>query len=186
VANPTHTLLAALVSTTVVVTAALGWAGWRLLDQQRKIDEQLARDQAERVADAVAAGIREQLAAAGERLSGWVSNPSSAVPAIDGAVVVGIRPDAIGVNPAGGLPFVPVALETPGPDRFAALEAVEFGGDRARAGVGYQALANDRDPGVRAGALVRLGRVSARCATSPPRWRRIVSSLRSAPCASIT
>jgi hypothetical protein len=44
VSNPTHSLLAALVSTTVVVTMALGWAGWRLVDQQSAIDEQRARD----------------------------------------------------------------------------------------------------------------------------------------------
>jgi signal transduction histidine kinase len=160
VSNPTRSLLAALVSTAVVVTAALGWAGWRLLDQQRAIDEQRARNQAESVADAVAAGIRGKLAEAGERLSGWVSNPSSAVPAIDGAVVVGTRPDGVDVNPAGGLPFVPVAIEASRiTDRFAALEAIEFGGDPARAVVGYRSLASDPDPRVRAGAQVRLGRV---------------------------
>jgi hypothetical protein len=31
-----HSLLAALVTTTIMVTVALGWAGWRLLDQQRR------------------------------------------------------------------------------------------------------------------------------------------------------
>jgi hypothetical protein len=43
--RPPHSLLAALVATTIVVTAALCWAGWRLLDQQRAIDEQRAREQ---------------------------------------------------------------------------------------------------------------------------------------------
>ena len=56
-AAPTRSLLAALVSTSVVVTMALAWAGWRLLDQQRAIDEQRARDRLEHAADALAAGF---------------------------------------------------------------------------------------------------------------------------------
>ena len=123
--NPTHSLLAALVSTTIVVTAALGWAGWRLLDQQRAIDEQRARDQAESVADAVAAGVRGKLAEAGERLSGWVSNPASPSPRSTARSSSGCEPDGIEVNPAGGLPFVPVC-QSRRPrvtDTFAALRS---------------------------------------------------------------
>jgi signal transduction histidine kinase len=161
VLRPTHSLLAALVSTTVVVTAALGWAGWRLTDQQRVIDEQRARDQVESAADAVAAGIREKLADAGERLSGWLSNPSSAAPAIEGAVVIAMAPARMDVNPSGGLPFVLAPIEsTRAPDTFAAVEAIEFGADRvARAADGYRELANGDDLQVRAGALLRVGRV---------------------------
>ena len=70
-----------------------------MLDQQRAIDEQRARDQVESSADLVAADIRGKLAEAGERLSGWLSNPSSPAPAIDGAVVVAGRPNGIDVNP---------------------------------------------------------------------------------------
>lgn len=148
-------------STTLVVTAALSWGGWRLLDQQRAIDDQRAHEQVESAADAVAAGIRGKLAEAGERLSGWVSNPRSAVPAMDGAVVVGMRSDGIDVNPTGGLPFVPVVVEAQrATDTFAAFEALEFGGDRPeRVAVGYRTLANHRNPQVQAGALLRLGRV---------------------------
>ena len=70
--RPPHALLAALVATTLVVTAALGWFGWRLLDQQRSIDEQRAREQLETGANAIAAGIRGKLAEAAERLGGWL------------------------------------------------------------------------------------------------------------------
>lgn len=142
-----------------MVTAALGWAGWRLLDQQRLLDEQRARDQAESAADAVSAGVRGKLAEAGERLSGWVANPSSSLPAIEGAVVVATRRDGIEVNPPGGLPYVPVVLDTPTVEPFTALEAIEFRGDAVRAVAGYRTLANQRDPYIRAGALLRLGRV---------------------------
>ena len=159
--RPPYSLLAALVSTTIVVTAALGWAGWQLVDQQRTIDDQRARDQVESAADAVAARIRGKLAEASERLSGWVSNPSSAVPAIDGAVVVATSPGIVSVHPPGGLPFVPVTDGTTStPETFAGLEAIEFGRNRPeRALVGYRALANNRDPQIRAGALIRLARM---------------------------
>ena len=61
--------------TTLVVTAALCWAGWRLLDQQRTIDKQREREQLENRADAIAADIRGRLAETGERLAGWLSIP---------------------------------------------------------------------------------------------------------------
>ena len=157
--NPTRSLLAALIVTTLVVTGALLWAGWRLLDQQHAIDEQSARGQADSAADAVAAGIRGKLAEAGERLSGWVSDPSAAVPVVEGAVVVGLRADAVEVSPAGGLPFVPIELPSPGSiEVFESFEAAEFSGDPHRARAGYLRLANHRDIAVRAGALLRLGR----------------------------
>ena len=152
-------MLAALVVTTVIVTTALVWAGWRLLDQQQALDEQRARSQADSAADAVAAGIRGKLAEAGERLSGWVSNPATPVPQIDGAVVAGVRTNGVEVSPAGGLPFVPIEVAPGrGGGTFETLEAAEFGGDPQRARAGYLALAAHHDPGVRAGALLRLAR----------------------------
>jgi signal transduction histidine kinase len=156
----TRSLLTALVSTTVVITGVLVWGGWRLLDQQRAIDEQRARDQAESAADAIAAGIREKLAEAGERLSGWVSNPTAPVPAIDGAIVVTVRPGVIELNPPGGLPFVPAPQPARQVDRFAALESIEFGADRPERAIdAYRALTRDVEPYIRAGALLRLGRM---------------------------
>lgn len=161
VTRATHSLLAALVSTTIVVTAALGWAGWRLLVQQRAIDEQRARDRLESTADAMAAGIRGRLAEAGERLSGWLSNPSGAPPSIDAAVVVTLRRDNVEMNPAGGLPFVPVAVGPPtAAPEFTALETLEFAANQLTAATdGYRQRSRDRDPAIRAGALLRLGRV---------------------------
>lgn len=152
-------MLAELIVTTLIVTTALVWAGWRLLDQQDALDEQRARGQADAAAEAVAAGIRGKLAEAGERLSGWVSNPSMPVPLIDGAIVAGLRTNGIEVSPAGGLPFVPIEVAAGRRDaRFETLEAAEFGGDPQRARAGYLALAGHHDPGVRAGALLRLAR----------------------------
>ena len=158
-ATPTQSLLGALAITTVVVTIALGWAGWRLLDQQRALDEQRARDRVESAADAVVAGVQGKLAEAAERLSGWVAAPSSSVPMINGASVVAIRGHAVEVNPPGGLPYVPVVVDAGPETAFAALEQIEFRGDAPRAIAGYRAQATQRDRSVRAGALLRLGRV---------------------------
>ena len=158
--RPPQSLLAALLATTVVITAALGWAGWRLLNQQRAIDEQRAREQVEGAADASAADIRGKLAEAGDRLSEWLSNPRAAPPFVGGAVVVAIGPDAVQVMPPDGLPFVPVADEASARATFfAAVEPEEFGGNPLAAAKHYRALSRHRDPEVRAGALLRLGRV---------------------------
>ncbi|MBI3490414.1 MAG: hypothetical protein HY047_01235 [Acidobacteria bacterium] len=148
-------------ATTIVVTAALGWAGWRLLDQQRAIDEQRAREQLESRADAIAAGVRGKLAEAGERLSGWLSNPASSPPVIDGAVVLTMSPDQVLVAPPDGLPFVPVAKGAPAPtDVFSTFEVMEFAENQlASAAEGYRVLSRHRDAHVRAGALLRLGRI---------------------------
>jgi signal transduction histidine kinase len=157
--KPSQSLVAILLSTTVVVTAALGWAGWRLLDQQRAIDEQRAREQSERVADAVAASIREKLAEAGERLSGWISRAQQAPPEIPGAVGVRVDGEGVGVHPVGGLPFAPVTIAEPRVDLFAAHELIEFGDAPDRVLTGYRTLAHHSEPHVRAGALLRLARV---------------------------
>jgi two-component system phosphate regulon sensor histidine kinase PhoR len=152
--------LAALVATTIVVTAALGWAGWRLLDQQRAIDEQRVREQLEMSADAIASRVSGTLAEAGEWLGGWASSPTSP-PVVNGGVALAIGADGVRVAPAGGLPFVPTIGVPPRPtETFATLERAEFAGDRA-AGVadGYRGLAGSRVAEVRAGALLRLGRV---------------------------
>ena len=159
--RPPHSLLAALVATTIIVSAALGWAGWRLLDQQRAIDEQRAREQLEMSADAIASRVSGALAEAGEWLSGWASSPASSPPVVDGAVALAIGADAVHIAPSGGLPFVPtLGTGAPPIEAFAAIERAEFAGDRA-SGVAdrYRALAGSRNAQVRAGALLRLGRV---------------------------
>jgi signal transduction histidine kinase len=161
VLRPPHSLLGALVATTIVVTVALCWAGWRLLDQQHAIDEQRAREQLESSADAIAAGVRGKVAEAGERLSGWLSNPASLPPVIDDAVVVTIGPDQVLVTPPNGIPFVPVTeRRSPPADVFSATEAMEFGAHQlAAAAEQYRMLSHHREAQVRAGALLRLGRV---------------------------
>jgi signal transduction histidine kinase len=159
--RPGHSLLTALVATTVIVTAALGWAGWRLLDQQRSIDDQRARDQLESGADAIAAVVRGRLAEAGERLTAWPASADAPPPIIDRAVVIAIGPDRVAVSPKGGVPYVPVDRHPPSVTAaFESIETAEFGASSAATvAERYRVLATQRDAHVRAGALLRLGRV---------------------------
>jgi signal transduction histidine kinase len=153
------------VATSVVVSVALGWFGWLLVTSQRALEDKAAREQtiatAEATADAIAAGLRGRLADAGDRLSAWLSNPTSGAPTLDRAAVFAWDP-TVGavVSPAGALPFVPL-VATPGPPVtvFAASESIEFAHNQpARAADQYRALATDPDPRVRAGAWLRLAR----------------------------
>lgn len=157
-----RSLLTALVATTVVVSATLTWFGWRLLEQQHALEQQRAREQLEASADALAGGIRGRLAEAGDRLSEWLS-AAAVPPVVDDAVV--LRIDSIAnelvVNPPHALPFVPqqTVAETP-LAVFAPIEQLEFGGgDLSVVVARYRALAAHDDAHVRAGALLRLGRV---------------------------
>jgi signal transduction histidine kinase len=144
--------VAGLVASAAVVTAALGWFGWRVLDQERDLERQRGRELQERAADAVAAGIRGQLAEAGERLS------RGEMRAWPGAVVVRRRDGRVEVAPMGVLPFVPVAGEVGELDaRLAAAEEREFGGRMEEAAGRYAELARVQE--LRAEALLRLGRV---------------------------
>jgi two-component sensor histidine kinase len=154
-------VLAALLTTSTVVTVALAWFGLRNLEQERAMARQAARERMETGADAIAAGIRGRLAEAGESLSGWFSNRGSSAHALDGAVFVAVSEGQVEVVPHGGLPFVPWVASIQAPERvFAEAEAIEFAGDRLpQAEEMYRKLSRHSDPRIRAEALLRLGRV---------------------------
>ena len=158
-ARPPHRLLAVLAATTLVVTVALCWAGWRLLDQQRTIDKQREREQLENRADAIAAGIRGRLAEAGERLAGWLSDPATPFQPLENAVLVGISPDTVSTVPRNALAYVPIALPVPAsPAAFSKIEAIEFGAtNNGEVAERYRSLTRDSDPQVRAGRAPATG-----------------------------
>ncbi len=150
-----------LVATSVVLTAALGWFGWRLHDQQRALDARRDVERTEAAADAVAASIRGRLAEVGERLSEWLANPGLPPPTIEAASLLTSRAGRLVVHPEHALPFLPAqpSLAT-STEAFAAAEQDEFSGKRpAEAARRYQVLATSRDLVTRAGALLRLARV---------------------------
>jgi len=155
-----HSLLVALVITTAAVTVALSWAAWRLIHQQRDIDEQRAQEQLGAAAESMAARIRGKLAETGERLSQAAANPTAPLAVIDGGGILIVRPD--GVVNAAGLPFVPSVPNTSAIDAlFEEAEMFELAReDLSGAASRYQSLARHDDATVRAGALVRLARVA--------------------------
>ena len=143
------------------MTIALSWAGWRLLSQQRDIDQQREQERLGSTAESIAAAMRGELAETGERLSLATAIPAAPLPVIPNAAVMTSRPDGTVID-ATGLPFVPAVAETAATDAiFAEAEALEVArADLAGAASGYQALTAHADPTVRAGALLRLARVS--------------------------
>lgn len=155
-----HSLLVTLIVTTLVVTIALSWAGWRLLNQQRSIDQQRAQEQLGATAKSMVATLRGKLAETGERLSQAAANPMAPLPALAGAGVLTFSAD--GALNATGLPFVPRVQNTAAVDAvFHDAEVFEFANADLRTALNrYQALTSSADPTTRAGALMRLARVA--------------------------
>jgi signal transduction histidine kinase len=153
-------VLAALLATAAVVTLVMGWFGWRMLQQESAIRRERARERLENGADAMAAKISGKLAESGERLSGWLAHPETPAPEVGGAVVFVQGPDRVQVAPKGALPYVPFLTPgRPAGGLFTEAEALEAGSQPERAAESYRKLSQPSDKRIRAGALLRLGRV---------------------------
>ena len=156
--KPPRSLLLILFLLTLVSVSALGWFGWSLLDQDRMVETQRVRERLERAADSVAAALRGTLADIGDRLS----TASVQTPPMDGLLLI-LDERGITAAPAERLlyrPFVDARAEANG-DLFEEGERLEF--QEARPGSAaeiYRGLAGSKDAAVRAGALLRLARVS--------------------------
>jgi signal transduction histidine kinase len=137
-----------LVAATLVPIAALGWLAVRILQQERDIEAQRAREGLRYSAAQLALAVNARLAAAEEQLAqghGILFGPDGLETRADSAVLYQPSPPHS------------VAL----PDiTFASAEALEFQRrDLTAAAREYARLAESRDPAVRAAALVRLGAV---------------------------
>src|ERR1700678_3816553 len=73
--KPPRSLLTILFLVTLVSVSALGWFGWKLLDQERVVESQRDRERLEEAADRIAAIARGALAETGERLGIWLITP---------------------------------------------------------------------------------------------------------------
>ena len=165
--RPPRTLLLALFLLTLIAVSALGWFGHRLLDQERMVEAQRARERQEQAADRIAAITREALAETGERLGSWALNPPSDGRPAEGVLLV-VAGKTISVTPRGRLLYGPepseasFATETAS-DLFSEGEALEFQQGRPEQAFDiYKRLADSKDTAIRAGALVRMGRVLRR------------------------
>lgn len=165
-------LLVWFLGVTVVLTALLGWFAWRLIELDRELEDQRIQERLETAADGVASTLIVGLTQIEEQLNGLLALPRelrSEAAAVQGealpddALIVLQEGLSLATHPPGRLLYYPFLAPTsgkPAEEVFAAAEGLEF---RQRRYSGSAAilrdLAGSADLGVRAGALLRLGRV---------------------------
>jgi signal transduction histidine kinase len=159
--RPPRSLLVGLFLLTLASISTLAWFGWRLLDQERLVEAQHAREQLEQSADRIATTLRGALAETGDRLGTWLNFPSPEVKPEDGVFLL-FAGDTLAASPAGRLLYQPLPSDLPEAEAetFAEGERLEYPQPKPQlAAAWYSRLANSKDPAIRAGALMRLARV---------------------------
>jgi signal transduction histidine kinase len=164
--RPPRTLLLALFLVTLVAVSTLGWFGRRLLDQERVVENQRARERQEQAADRIAADTREALAEAGEHIGAWALSPPVDGKPAQGVLLI-VTGDTIFTAPEHRLLYRPLSPEQAvvegAADNFSEGEALEFErGQPEQAIEWYKGLTDSKDLSIRAGALTRLARVLRR------------------------
>ena len=142
---------------------ALGWLGWRLLDQDRALESQRLRERLENAATLAARELDRSLGAWGALLAPAARGDQVAVP--PGAVLVVFDENGVLRHRGVTLPYYPGVTPAPEPlaAAFAEAETVELRDQNLSQAAGaYRALAASAHSGVRAAALVRLARVLRR------------------------
>jgi len=166
---PRSFLTVALAAIAVLI-GAIGWLGWRLIEQDRALARQHMTERLDSAADLLVADLVRQLAVMSDQLAriATAADPLKAAAStaeFQGDDVVVLQADARGVRSSTSLPFYPDLsdpIDATG-IRFAEAEAAELAGRDLRAVLAaYQQLAASADPPVRAGGLVRVARVARR------------------------
>jgi signal transduction histidine kinase len=139
---------------------ALGWLGWRVLEQERFLDAQRSRDSLENAAGVVTREFERELTA-WETLAQHAADGRSVDPPTHATLIVF---DGHGIVEQRGIrlpyqPYVP-SNEATASAIFADAEVLEFQrNDLQSAAAAYQRVAETGSPSVRAAALMRLARV---------------------------
>ena len=139
--------------------AALAWLGWRLLEQDRTLENQRLRERLENAASLLGHELDRGLAGWEELLPSAAQGAAVALPP-DGVLLVF---DSSGVlhHQGARLPYYPLAPSPPEAPAsvFAAAESHEFREeDLAKAADLYRSLTRTADRRLRASALMRLAR----------------------------
>jgi signal transduction histidine kinase len=153
------------VSVMVLLTAALGGLGWRLLDQERTLALQSLAEQRDSAADLVTAALEKRLTALEQKLETAFLSPETAWPRTEGAILVRFGSDSIETWPPNKLIFYPKLPEKPDDSAglFARADELEFRkNDHAGAIAEASAHARSQIPGIRAQALARIARNCAK------------------------
>jgi signal transduction histidine kinase len=159
--RPPKSLLSTLVLSSLVSVSAVGWFGFKLLQQERMVQAQRRQERLEQSADRLAATLRSSLAETGEHLAAWLGTPPPTGKPEEGILLV-VDGRAVTSYPEGRLLYYPApSAEPEAPaETFADGELLEYlQAQPAKAADAYRALSEDRNPAVRAGALLRLARV---------------------------
>jgi tetratricopeptide (TPR) repeat protein len=152
--RPPRNVLVLLIAVSAVAVSALAWLSWRLLKQDRALENQRIQERLEDAADLIVTSLDLGLSDLENRLPA-LSDPG------EHALSVVFSPENVESRPAGRLlyyPFVPPVRE-PAATIFDTGETLEFRRqDYPGAIAAFRGLARSKDPLVRTGALLRLGR----------------------------
>lgn len=160
--RPPKLLLSILFLLTLVSVSALAWFGAQFVEQDRMVEAQRAQERREQAADRIAATLRGMQAETGERVGSWLSTPPAPGKPEDGAALITGAGGGVEIYPAGRLVYRPTPPGEPEAESgvFAEGEALEFLQAQPRqAAEWYRGLTSSPNLAVRAGALMRLGRV---------------------------
>jgi signal transduction histidine kinase len=163
-------LLTLFLAIMLVLSASLSWLGWRLLKQDRALESQRIQERLDNAADLIAASLLRKFSESKDRLTGLLALSDSDLAARSSqlggqgagtALIIVFRPQAVDAYPRAALlyyPFLPTAKEPPA-SMFEAGEVAEFQQkDFAKAIAVFRELSQSKDPAIRAGGLLRLGR----------------------------
>lgn len=162
--RPPKSLLLILVLLGLVSVSAVGWFGFKLLEQDRMVQAQRRQERLEQAADRLSASLRGTLAETGEHVSAWLTSAPPPGKPEDGILLI-IEENLVQAWPDGRLLYYPVPSNGTEADSdiFAEGELLEFlQAQPAKAADAYRTIAESRSPDIRAGALLRLARVLTR------------------------
>jgi signal transduction histidine kinase len=163
-------LLTLFLAIMLVLAASLSWLSWRLLKQDRALESQRIQERLDNAADLIAASLLRKFSESKDQFTSLLALSDSDLNAraadlagrgSETALIVIFRPQAVDAYPRADLlyyPFLPTAKE-PSASMFEAGEVAEFQQkDFAKAIGVFRELSHSKDPAIRAGALLRLGR----------------------------
>ena len=162
-------LLAAFLVLTLGPSLGLVWLGWRLLDQDRALENQRIGERRERAADQVVASLQRALQTSELDLAQRRAPTAGA-----DALMVEFRAAEVLAHPSGSLLFRPPASVAQDVlvNVYRTAELYEFQHrDFERAISALQPLTRSPDPSIRAGALLRIARNQRKAGQLDPALR---------------
>jgi signal transduction histidine kinase len=168
--RPSRRLLVLFLAIMSVLVASLGWLSWRFLEQDHALENQRIQERLDNAADLAGAALLRKLSEAEEQLTALLAQADSGLtkptaqlagPAAGGALVAVFQLQGVAVYPRTNLLYYPFLAPTKEPSAqvFASGEVFEFQQKNYQKAIDtFRELTSSKDPSIRAGALLRLGR----------------------------